>query len=91
MKHVSFITDLPWFDEYRDTAVAVLDDFRKTSVSFNMFLTWIDRYVRMVPVKHGHCDWNPVVIIITCARTPEAEFTFRDQYKHGERVAYEDV
>jgi len=91
MANVSFITNLPWFDQYLDTIVACFDDFRKTSVSFNLFLTYIDRYVRQVPIKGSMTNWNPKVIIITCARTPSQEYTFRDQYKEGQRTVYEDV
>lgn len=67
---VCLMGGLPWFDEYNDEETVIFDDFRRESLKFSLFLIYIDRYCKRVPIKGGFRKWNPAVIIITCPRMP---------------------
>ena len=76
-------SDLPWCDGYNGQKVAVLDDLRKGDIKFNKLLRMLDRYKFDVPIKGGEVHWTPQIIVVTCPRTPEGEFTYQDRYNDG--------
>lgn len=69
--------NLRWFDGYDGQTVAILDDFRSDSCSFNFLLRLLDRYLLRVEYKGGFVDWVPKIIIVTAPST--AEYTFNQK------------
>lgn len=53
----------------------------------NSLLKLIDRYVRQVPIKGGHCWWNPDIIITTANKGPMKWYKFEptEQYPEGRK------
>jgi len=66
-------------------------------VTFPFFLRLLDRYPIEVPIKGGHANWIPEVIIITCPRPPSQEFVRHVVTTNGygtqntDTKVYEDV
>jgi len=72
---------LKWFDGYSGEDVAILDDIRSDSCSFDFLLRLLDRYPLRVEFKGGFVDWNPRIIIITCPMPPTYLFNLKG---HGD-------
>lgn len=41
--------------------------------------------------QKGGTFWNPELIIITCPRKPEDEFTYKDKWNDGTVTTFEDI
>lgn len=67
--------DLKWFDGFEHQDVAIIDDFRVGSCTFNFLLRLLDRYKLKVPIKGGFVWWNPKIIVVTCPVTPRELYT----------------
>jgi len=70
---------LRWFDGYTTEKVAILDDFRSDSCTYDFFLRLTDRYDFRVEFKGGFIDWKPEYIIITCWGSPDQLFDLKGQ------------
>lgn len=53
----------------------------------NSLLKLIDRYIRQVPIKGGHCWWTPDIIIMTANKGPMKWYKFEptEQYPDGRK------
>lgn len=60
-----------WWPEYDAHKKVILDDFRHNWMSFNEFLTLLDRYPRVVEYKGGSRQFVPTEIVITSIHPPE--------------------
>lgn len=65
-----------WMDGYENHNVCIMDEFRNSWMSYNDFLSLIDRYGRRVEVKGGSREFVAKLIIINCMQSPEE--TFKD-------------
>lgn len=68
-------SDLRWFQGYHNQKVAILDDLRVASCSFQFLLRLLDRYKLQVEIKGASVWWNPEIIVITCPVTPKELYT----------------
>jgi len=77
--------NLDWFDGYTGHKVAVFDDFRGSSCSFNWLLRLLDKHPLQVPVKGGFTDWTPEFIYITSCKKPEDVYN-KETFDNDEKV-----
>lgn len=56
---------------YQNQNDVLLDDFRGHGIRFSEFLTYIDRYPKLVKILNSYTQWNPKRIFITSSMSPE--------------------
>lgn len=61
--------DSRWFDGYDGQRVLVMNDLRKSTLTFSYLLDLLDRYELQVEVKCGYRQMTAEMIIITCAKS----------------------
>lgn len=76
---------LQWFDGYKGQPYVIIDDFRRNMCTYHYFLRLTDRYTLRVPVKGGHVNWIPKIIVITCPVDVTTAYTYFDMRTNEEK------
>lgn len=77
--------NLDWFDGYYGQKIAVFDDFRSNSATFNWLLRLLDKYPLQVPIKCGFVDWTPEIIYITSCKNYDNVYN-KENFDNDEKV-----
>lgn len=68
-----------WWDGYESEKHVIIDDLRGDTFKFHELLKLLDRYPLKIPVKGGHVQFNPEVVIITSSMPPWELFARSDE------------
>jgi len=83
------VGDATWYDGYTGQNSVTFDDFRQGNMRWDFLLALLDHYkVDDLPVKGALVPWRPKLVVFTCPRHPEEEFS---TVVMGARRTNEDV